>query len=173
MITYEHLVGLWGEANVVRADPARVAALRLPLKTTHALVEIGLPRHVERCFEVVSPTLVEAPHRPGRYCHIGDEALRWSTAQFWVDAETGAILYVDPDTKAPERMPDRFANTTLPLFIQSLYLDARARGRWSGLSERAIIARAGELRETLRRLDPLAFEDPDSYWPTVFEDIWE
>jgi hypothetical protein len=167
VITREDLSRLWGESNVVRADPGTLTTMGLPPEANRILTDVGLPRHVERVFAAAAPTTLERPGWPRRYCRIGTEPLDWSKAEFFVEIDSNEVLYLVPTREGQ----DRFVNSSLALFVESLYLDAVERARWSSSDEDEIIRLARGLRQRLERLDPRAFEDPDNYWAVVFEDV--
>jgi len=169
VITHEDLIRLWGEPNVVCADPGTLATMELSPEANWILTNVGLPRRIERLFAAAAPTTLEIPGWPGRYCRIGTEPLEWSKAEFFVEIESGEVVYLLPTDKGQ----DRFVNSSLALFVESLYLEAVERARWSSSDEDEITRLARGLRERLQRLDPRAFEDPDNYWAVIFEDVQE
>ena len=169
MITHQDLVRLWGEENIVLADPGTLTRLHLHPEALQVLIEIGLPRLVERLFAATEPAMLEVPHRPGRWCRIGTEPLEWSNAEFCVEAQTGDVVYLFP---AGDGL-DRFVNSSLALFVECLYRDTADRIRWSAASDDEVIRSARRLERQLRRIDPPAFADPDHYWAVTFEDVRE
>ncbi|WP_026923408.1 SUKH-4 family immunity protein [Glycomyces arizonensis] len=80
-----------------------------------------------------------------------------------MEPETGGILQLDL-----ERHDVRGVNSTFGLFVESLYHFARFIDADEGAGGR--IERAVELRRTLKRLDPNAFQE-DAWWPLVFAQL--
>ena len=67
--------------------------------------------------------------------------------------------------------PEYAVNTSLEQFRRSLELVGNARDKWAMDPDADTDAEVAELNDELRRIDPDAFADPDSYWAAIIEQI--
>lgn len=59
-MTYEDLVAVWGEDNVVRVPSTELDGLELPAGARRVLTEVGLPRAAEYFFAYERPEQIVA-----------------------------------------------------------------------------------------------------------------
>jgi SUKH-4 immunity protein len=174
-LTYVDLVGLWGEEHVCRLDAELVEQLPLPVDAKQVLIQVGLPTQEpwlgsdpEFGQEGQIPKPIQVPGRSGRWCRLAnDHGRNWSVAED--SGKVVLLLSLDPTVDR-----DCFVNSTLRVFVESLYRFAL----WSRATEHLSWLEQGQelvqLWNVLSGIDPPAFDDPNHVWPANLTDLgWE
>jgi hypothetical protein len=157
----------------------------LPIEALRFLTDYGLPKVVifegTATFEIHSTPLANdlCPYNMlirwgdcydadrdrawGQQFVIADEDFCNGSACYCVHASTGVVTRIDCGITRPES----FVNSSVALFGDALL----AAAHWS--SQMPVVgARPGQdslwvLGERLRSVDPIAFEEPSSFWPSL------
>lgn len=168
-VSYDELLDLWGAENIIHfpvsslldviefgpesLPPDGAMPMDVPILFTAAVADDDL--------ELFSQLQVEAGHLPPLRLIVIGAVPDDPDLLFTVDAESGAVLMVDPKESTIEAVNSSFA-----LFVEFLYRLGRLIENDPGGAERA--AQAAAIREDLRAADPAAFEDPESWWSAAF-----
>lgn len=83
---------------------------------------------------------------------------------FCLNADTGTVLLLDLGAPALE-----LCNSSYAAFVEFLYRLGQLIATDPGGRERA--RRAVQLHDRLQSLDPVAFEDPEAWWPMAFAQL--
>lgn len=114
------------------------------------------------------PKWIDVPTMSGRFCRIGND---FGTA-ICIDPTNGAIF----SFSLSGAYPNRFVNSSLSLFVDFMAAVAKERPKFRSLTDEAGRLTALQLRERLRKLDPISFGDPisgddsETWWSAYF---WE
>lgn len=147
----------------------------LPETARRVLREVGVPLHVAPYFTAADDT--DGPTL-GMFTGHRGVVLQGERAD-WVRLGTDRLAHLcvrtDGDVRAvylarPE--PDRFVSSDVEAFVRSLAaLDRRMPVIAASTSLPGAAAAFRELNAELRQIDPAAFEDRESWWPLVLDDV--
>lgn len=160
MIRRSDAVQVWGELAPV--PPETVRSLGLTSGAAELLVTVGLPLLAEPLFAAVSPSLIESG--PGQ-----------GTVRFGTDFAT-MMCVAPPDGSVHSisehtGLPTRYVNTSLGSFAELLFHTCRVRKHIPDLDDDSIDREIDDLYAQLSRIDPSAFDHPDSWWSVIFEQL--
>jgi hypothetical protein len=179
MITPEQFVAQWGTQGLVRVDSETVTPLNVPVESKQFLIEAGLPKKAEpRVTLYAPPDLlaslpqmfqeddIDFPQEFGGYRVLADD-----TAFFLCldEHRDGVIVAVDPY----QEEPTRFVNTAVPQVAESLlaYRALPGPDQAAGANKETLRGWLEELRGHLRRIDPQALQDDNSWWSVILEQL--
>ena len=162
-LTYEDLVALWGEDNVVRVPSAELDGLELPAGARRVLVEVGLPRTADRFFAYERPEQIVAADGGRLFCKVGKDYAN----DLCVAADSGEFLSLSPTG----RYVNNFVNSDLERFVEFLCRVIAERRSYAGLSDAESGAIVERMETELRAWDPEAFAGPEYWWSQIFEQL--
>jgi hypothetical protein len=148
---------LFGEANIARFAADVVGSLPIPSSARNVLADAGVPEETEFFAAAEIPQAVS-----GGYTQIGTD---YGT-NICVDS-AGQVHSID----ASGEYPDRFVNSDLEAFLRFLALVLAEREASEGLSDEELDERVEVLADVLAGIDKEAFEDPESWWSVIFEQM--
>jgi hypothetical protein len=165
-VKHKDLVEIWGEGDIFVASPEAIEAIPLPESARRILVEVGLPKTFDQqyagnIFESVSPVLMSGSTTA--LCRIGVA----SGAVICVNLDSGDVIALS----CSQNGRDYFINSTIELFVYFLCKFAILRKSYVDSSDSEIKARAEAAEGGLRLQDPRAFNDPENWWPLIFEQV--
>jgi hypothetical protein len=175
MIEPDEFVKQWGDGPFVRANAIALDQVNLSEDSKQFLIKAGLPQRV--MFEIVfdfSPdkllTLDEAlkpKHKLSaafrRYRRLGHN----QTADICIDELNGGCIVSVDNT---DSIPPGFINSTIPQLAESfLILRDMSAGLTDDSTEEEFAESAKLLDKELRRIDPVALNYSENWWPQVVE----
>jgi hypothetical protein len=134
-----------------------VAALPIPSSAKDLLTDVGLP--VENEFFMAADDLQVTPDGQVRIgTDYGTDVL--------LDAE-GRVRSVSTAGEYPER----FINSNLAAFLQSIALVTAKREEYEGEPDDVLDEQVEVLATTLLEIDENVFDDPENWWSVIFEQM--
>lgn len=168
MPTREQYLELWGEDNTVQAPVAEwKSSFAAPADTwpeTDLLpidMSVAFTAYLDGQYELFDEFEVRYEEEGGTqtFLILGKQPGS-ATTFFALDPDTGIVHLMDPENQTLEQV-----NATYAAFVQFLYRFAQFVEADEGEETRP--ARAEVLEKELQGLDPSAFGDRESYWPTL------
>lgn len=177
--TSEHsdeLIQHFGRAGLRRLDGGSLLGVRLPAAAQRLLTEVGVPRVVPPYFQAPAaddPVPLGVVAARSSNVRVPDAMALWPRIGF----DGLAHLCVRPDGAVQavvlgDVADDMFVNTDIPALNASLLALDRAQpsvASPTSLAEAAAVFR--DVNAELRRIDAAAFEERESWWPRVLDDI--
>jgi SUKH-4 immunity protein len=144
--------------NVTQAFPPDVVKdLPIPEAAQDVLATVGLPMDDEFFAAVDVPEVM-----PDGTVRIGTD----DGADICVDAQ-GRVRSIS----AAGEHPERFVNSDLAAFVQSLELVTRRRAEYAGQSEDVLDEQMEDMAVALVDIDEVVFDDPENWWSVIFEQM--
>lgn len=177
MITPQEFAAQWGN-DLVRNTPASLENIRIPDISKQFLIEVGLPRWVERLemnfdrFEDELPTLPDAfpngydfPSDYVRYRPIGADPIVLLCLD---EYSNGSIHSIDIDGAG---VPNSFVNSSVPQLAEFLLAlkVVPTEGPPKVYTDEEADAFTEELERKFKRIDPEAMHNSGNYWPGYLE----
>jgi hypothetical protein len=151
------VVRLFGEDNIARFPADAVASWPVPSSARDILANVGVPGETDFFAAAEAPQVLSAG-----LTQIGTD---YGT-NICLDS-AGRVHSIDPSGE----YPDRFVNSGLEAFLRFLALVLAERTASEGLSDDELDERVEVLADVLVGLDKVAFEDPESWWSVIFEQM--
>ena len=162
-VTYEDLVAVWGEGNVVRLPPTGTEYAELPAEARRVLAQVGLPEEVEFFFKQTGPEWVAGARGLRKYLKIGTD-YRYDIG---IVADSGEVLSLS----SSGHYPDRFVNSGLEYYVEFLCRLIAERRRLYVLDFEEARPQIISLEAEMRARDPRAFCDQETWWSVIFEQM--
>lgn len=159
MVNRTDLENLWGAEDVCRASSTELAPI-LSSEQQEFLISTGVPRY-EKWLFMATPA-------------------KWHVvlSNEWVQIGTDEASSIRVSANGPVKSfalesekQSRFVNSTLPLFVEFLYLVTVARRAFPSLSDAESDAELEKLQLKCSDADPRAFQDTESFWSVIFEQM--
>ena len=170
MVSYQDMIGLWGEDGLHFLPPDRVEPMGFDLGSLPpegaipAEVPLLFTAYIEGDFELFNVLQIEIGDRESLGLLVLG-AVPDGKMYYCLNGDDGTVMLLD----VGESTGLEVVNSTLGSFVDFLYrLDLFIRAD-QGKGTRA--APAARLRAELTALDPAAFADPESWWNVAFAQL--
>lgn len=169
---------IFGPDNVRTFFHKALDNIPLSKSTKTTLVDVGLPHNADLMltfdFDKDNlPTLEEYARSHGFH------APKTAAMLFRIGTDYGTQICIDPHKNDAvvaidiegTNIPDRFVNSSVQQFIESLITYYKFKGSGIGLSEEKVTQLILREEEELRKVDEKAFENYESWWPLIVEQM--
>lgn len=157
----EEYVRYWGVGNLVRWPKERLLESNLDEHSRSFLEFAGLPKAPSATIRAFSADK-QMPALVGAWIVALEENVPICIA------ESGQVVAVEGNLRA-----HRFVNASVEKFAECVTLFHRYQSMVKGLDEDMALELVASTATALRSSDPVAFGDPQNYWPIIVEQMQE
>jgi hypothetical protein len=169
------IVDFWGTELLFRAHQQDVQPLAIPERSKAYLIEVGVPIKLDAASQALGINLGPsdavhylAPVVQGRsegsahHCRLLGHSFE---ARICLREPDGVVVLIEDDGTAT------FLNSSIEQFVAFLCVYEKSTGQGAGLTRNDFAGLVSQLMNEYRSIDPAVFQDPNSWWAVVLEDM--